>query len=74
MRTTASNMNFTNSHIISKLNICHSSNADVYEHEVRIQEFKFALRNVGVQAEKKYLNKLTVKSFSYNYFYESLFL
>ena len=42
MRTIASNMNFKNSLIIGKLNICHSTNADVYEHEARIQEFKFA--------------------------------
>ena len=64
MRTTASNMNFTNSHIMSKLNICHSSNADVYEHEVRIQEFKFALRNVVRHAKKTdthlILNKLNI--------------
>ena len=43
MRTTALNTNFTNKLIINKLGINPSTNKeDVYEHEVRIQEFKFA--------------------------------
>ena len=48
MRTTALNTNFTNKLIINQLGINPSTNkADVYEHEVRIQEFKFAQRNVS---------------------------
>ena len=40
MRTIASNMNFTNSHIISKLNICHST-------MLMYTNMKFAYRNLS---------------------------